>query len=35
MHKLAAAQFALTQTDVFNEMQLATIKAYIVKNTVA
>ena len=35
MHKLDAAKYALTQTDTFNETQLATIKAYIAKNTVA
>jgi hypothetical protein len=34
MHKLQAAQFALTQTDVFNEEQLACIAAYVKANTV-
>jgi hypothetical protein len=35
MHKLAAAQFALTQEQFANEQAQAVIKAYIAKNTVA
>jgi hypothetical protein len=32
MHKLAAAQFALTQTEQFNAEQLAVIAAYVNAN---
>ena len=35
MHKLQAAQFAATQTTVFNEEQLACINAYIKANSAA
>ena len=35
MHKLQAAQYAATQTDVFNEEQLACINAYIKANSIA
>ena len=33
MHKLAAAQYALTQTEQFNEAQLAVIAAYVAANS--
>ena len=33
MHKLDAAKFALTQTEQFNEAQLAVIAAYVAANS--
>jgi hypothetical protein len=33
MHKLAAAQYALTQTEQFNAEQLAVIAAYVAANS--